>query len=227
MIFPGPHAPSTVDRYLLPHEQEVITVRRHPAVLIPRLAAAMGGLLATVAMSFVPSAKTSQLIAWIFTAFLFLELALATIRWLNSYVVVTSHRILLTSGLSGRRVDSTPLADIPDLGLRQSLQGRLFGYGRFFARNGRLVIDYIPYVEQLYLEVSSKLHPSRHSELCLARSRWGCSISRTMARGMPGVRGTPLGGRRIRCPRGRAGPRSRIRVLAGGPIVWRRVLPGA
>jgi hypothetical protein len=163
LIWPRYPLPASVYKYLLPHEQEVITVRRHPAILIPRFAAAIGGLLATVAMHFVvPSAKTSQLIAWILTAFLFLELTSAAIRWLNAYIVVTSHRILLTSGLSGHRVDSTPLADIRGLSVSRPFQGRLFfDYGRLFVRSGRLVIDYVPYPEQLYLEVSSMLYPNR------------------------------------------------------------------
>jgi len=45
LISPGANPPADVDRYLLPHEQEVITVRKHPAVLLAPVAWAVVGLV--------------------------------------------------------------------------------------------------------------------------------------------------------------------------------------
>ena len=44
---PSPHAdnvPAQVNRYLLPHERQVITVHQHPAVLIKPIAFLLAGL---------------------------------------------------------------------------------------------------------------------------------------------------------------------------------------
>ena len=45
LISPGANPPADVDRYLLPHEQEVITVRKHPAVLLAPVAWAVIGVV--------------------------------------------------------------------------------------------------------------------------------------------------------------------------------------
>jgi len=42
----GGTGPAAVNRYLLPNEQQVITVRRHPAILIGPSILALAGLLA-------------------------------------------------------------------------------------------------------------------------------------------------------------------------------------
>ena len=43
--------PSAVNRYLLPNEQQVITVRRHPAVLIGPSILTLAGLLLAAVLS--------------------------------------------------------------------------------------------------------------------------------------------------------------------------------
>ena len=50
LITPGDVAPATVNRYLLPDERQVITVRKHPAVLIrPIISLILGLALAVTA----------------------------------------------------------------------------------------------------------------------------------------------------------------------------------
>ena len=51
LIAPGGLAPAEVNKYLLPHEQQVITVRRHPAVLMGPALLTLGGLIAAVVLS--------------------------------------------------------------------------------------------------------------------------------------------------------------------------------
>src|SRR5215472_5388599 len=51
LISPGANPPADVDKYLLPHEQEVITVRKHPAVLLAPIAWAVLGLVAAAVLS--------------------------------------------------------------------------------------------------------------------------------------------------------------------------------
>jgi hypothetical protein len=45
LIAPRNSGPAAVNKYLLPHEHQVITVRKHPAVLIGPIAIALAGLL--------------------------------------------------------------------------------------------------------------------------------------------------------------------------------------
>ena len=45
LIAPRNAGPAAVNKYLLPHEHQVITVRKHPAVLIGPIAIALAGLL--------------------------------------------------------------------------------------------------------------------------------------------------------------------------------------
>ena len=59
LISPGANPPADVDKYLLPHEQEVITVRKHPAVLLAPLAWAVLGLI--VAAVFVGKQQLASL----------------------------------------------------------------------------------------------------------------------------------------------------------------------
>lgn len=159
LISPGVNPPADVDMYLLPHEQQVITVRRHYVVLFPSAAAAFGGLLAAITVGAMPHANQSeQLAVWLLTAFLFLEFLLAVARWSVWYFVITSHRLLICSGLSRRRVVMWPLIEVRGITFERSFRGRFFNYGSFIVQ-GRTYIDYIPYAEHLYLEYCSLIYP--------------------------------------------------------------------
>nr|MBA3430359.1 protein kinase [Actinomycetota bacterium] len=60
------------------------------------------------------------------------------IRWRRHRFLVTTHRLIETSGFLGRRVSSVPLVNISDLRYRRSLPGRAVGYGDVMVTaNGR------------------------------------------------------------------------------------------
>ena len=160
---PGANPPGDVDRYLLPHEQEVITVRQHPAVLLPWAAAATGGLLVAIIIGALPHVnRPEQNLVWLLTAFLFLEFLLGMGRWAVRYFVVTSQRMLIISGLFHRRLEMWPLTDVRGITLERPAYGRIGGYGSFVI-GGRTFIDYIPYPEQIYLEICGLIYPNRDS----------------------------------------------------------------
>lgn len=155
--------PVSVNRYLLPREQQILTVRQHPAILIPPLAATFGGLLAAIAAAEISGRETPRLVAWLLLAFLVLRLLLLIATWLVQYIVVTTERMLFVTGLISRKVESVPRSSLINLTLDRSSQGRRLGYGTFTVGYGaeRVVIDYIPYPEQLYLEINALLYPDR------------------------------------------------------------------
>jgi uncharacterized membrane protein YdbT with pleckstrin-like domain len=168
LISPGANPPADVDRYLLPHEQEVITVRKHPAVLLAPVAWAVVGLVIAAVLSDTLLRRDSALtwIVWAVWGLVFLRFLWAAINWAVDYFVVTSHRFIQTSGLLSRKVAMMPLVKVTDMTFKRSLLGRILGYGTFVLESAGQDqalsnVDHIPYPEQLYLEVCSLIFPSK------------------------------------------------------------------
>jgi membrane protein YdbS with pleckstrin-like domain len=156
--------PAAVNRYLLPNEQQVITVRRHPAVLIGPSILTLGGLLVAAVLSATALHGKDQAIAivWLAWLVLFVWLVWRAINWAVDFFVVTSSRILLTSGVFTRNVAMIPLTKVTDMSFKRTVPGKLFGYGEFVVESAGQDqalrhIDHIPYPEQLYLEVCGML----------------------------------------------------------------------
>jgi uncharacterized membrane protein YdbT with pleckstrin-like domain len=152
--------PASVNRYLLPHERQVITVHQHPAVLIRPIfevlvGLAIAGWLTTV---FAKNNGIAILIIWILWGILFLRLAVKVFEWGETYFVVTSQRFILATGLLTRKVNMMPLSKVTDMSFQRSTMGRILGYGEFILESAGQdqalnKIDHLPYPEQLYLEV--------------------------------------------------------------------------
>lgn len=160
----GPTGPAAVNRYLLPNEQQVITVRRHPAVLIGPSVLALAGLLAAAVLTATVLHGNRVLVyaVWIGWLVLFGRMVWKAINWAVDFFVVTSHRILLTSGVLTRKVAMMPLTKVTDMSFQRTFAGRIFGYGEFIVESAGQDqalrnIDHIPYPEQLYLEVCGML----------------------------------------------------------------------
>jgi uncharacterized membrane protein YdbT with pleckstrin-like domain len=163
----GKSGPAAVSKYLLPNEQQVIHTRRHPAVLILPGVLTVAGLLAAVLLSATVLHKYGALVTAVWVAWfaLLLWMVWKILNWAVDYFVVTSHRILLTSGVLTRKVAMMPLTKVTDMSFQRSFTGRLFGFGEFIVESaGRdqalRTIDHIPYPEQLYLEVCGMLFGS-------------------------------------------------------------------
>src|SRR5260370_6911831 len=110
----GAGGPAAVNRYLLPNEQQVITVRRHPAVLIGPSVLALAGLLAAAVLTATvlhgdEPVITSVWIAWLV---LFGPMIWKAINSPVAFFVVTSHRTLLPSALLTRTAAILPPANI-------------------------------------------------------------------------------------------------------------------
>lgn len=163
----GATGPAAVNRYLLPNEQQVITVRRHPAVLIGPSVLALVGLLAAGVLTATVLHGNNVLVytVWIGWLVLFGRMIWKAINWAVDFFVVTSHRILLTSGVLTRKVAMMPLTKVTDMSFQRTFAGRLLGFGEFIVESAGQDqalrnIDHIPYPEQLYLEVCGMLFGS-------------------------------------------------------------------
>src|SRR5690348_4511733 len=158
--------PADVAKYMLRGEKLVAIVRRHPAVLLAPAAQAVAGLL----VAFILSAtllRTHTALIWIvwgLWALLMLRLIWVSVNWGVDYFVITSKRILLTSGVFTRSVAMMPLSKVTDMSFRRTFAGRMLGYGEFVVESAGQdqalrTIDHIPYPEELYQKVCEKIFP--------------------------------------------------------------------
>jgi uncharacterized membrane protein YdbT with pleckstrin-like domain len=152
--------PPSVNRYLLPHEHQVISVHQHPAVLIGPIFWVLLGLAIAgwLSNAVAHGSAAVLLVIWILWAILLLRLGGKILEWSVTYFVITSQRLLLAKGFLLRRVDMMPLAKVTDMSFNRSLRGQLLGYGEFVVESAGQDqalrhIEYLPYPEQLYLEV--------------------------------------------------------------------------
>jgi uncharacterized membrane protein YdbT with pleckstrin-like domain len=123
--------PHTVERHLLPHERQVLTVRFHPAVLIKPVAITLAALAIALLITLAPVNGMVRLVIWLLFLGVLLWLGTRIWVWLEDYFVVTSQRLLLTTGLITRTVNMMPLTKVTDMSFKRSTWGRILGYGEF------------------------------------------------------------------------------------------------
>ncbi|GLZ11254.1 membrane protein [Actinomadura sp. NBRC 104425] len=158
MVFRHEAGSRTVGRYLMSHEERVIAVRGHPAVLLPALLAVVGGLIACALVA----AVTGILWVWWLWLPTLGYLVWKVLAWSLRYFLVTEHRLMVISGVINREVAMMPLAKVEDIALERSVLGRMLGYGEFVIesagdKQALRNVRFMPYPEQLYLEVSTEV----------------------------------------------------------------------
>ncbi len=152
--------PARVNRYLLPHERQVISVHQHPAVLIRPVFEVLVGLAVAgwLSNALAHGNDTAILVIWVLWAILLVRLLWKVLEWWVNYFVITSQRLLLAQGFVVRKVNMMPLAKVTDMSFQRSAMGQLLGYGEFIVESAGQDqalrnVDHLPYPEQLYLEV--------------------------------------------------------------------------
>jgi uncharacterized membrane protein YdbT with pleckstrin-like domain len=152
--------PTSVNKYLLPHERQVITVHQHPAVLIRPIFEVLVGLAIAgwLSNSVTHGNGIAILVIWILWVLVLIRLVVKVFEWMETYFVVTSQRMLLATGLVTKKVNMMPLTKVTDMSFQRSSLGRILGYGEFIVESAGQDqalshVDHLPYPEQLYLEV--------------------------------------------------------------------------
>ncbi len=152
--------PASVTRYLLPHEHQVITVHQHPAVLIRPIFELVVGLAIAIWLAFWVAHGNGAVIitVWALFAILLLWAIGKIVDWAVNYFVVTSQRMLLAQGIVVRKVNMMPLTKVTDMSFQRTALGQILGYGEFIVESAGQDqalshVTYLPYPEQLYLEV--------------------------------------------------------------------------
>ncbi|MGI5285310.1 PH domain-containing protein [Nonomuraea polychroma] len=170
LVTHGDSAPASVSRYLLPTEQQHLMVRRHPAVLLRPVAEVFAGLIIAGLLSKFfgdnQGGGTALVVVWWLWLLLLIRFVWKVAEWSVDYFVVTSKRMLLTTGLITRKVAMMPLTKVTDMSFQRTLLGRMLGYGEFILESAGQdqalsTVEYIPYPETLYLEVCQMLFPSK------------------------------------------------------------------
>lgn len=162
--------PQPVNRQLLPQERQVISVRRHVVVLLVPSGLAVAGLVAAAIVSGVSSLSgDALLLVWLVWALLALYAIVRVLAYFVEYYVVTSYRFLHIKGFYGRDVAMMPLAQATGMTFRRSAMGKFFGYGQLILDprgqdQAMRSLNFVPYPEQIYLEVCGLLFPDRDYE---------------------------------------------------------------
>ena len=165
-ISPAASVPASVSRYLLPHERSVIAVRKHPAELAGPLILAFGGLAAAGELT---KRSVRPKIVWGASLSVLLYFLQRVATWQATSFTVTDKRLILVSGFAVRKVAMMPLAKVTDMSFQRSALGRLLGYGEFIVESAGeeqalRTIDFLPYPDQLYLEVCGLIFPGAVAE---------------------------------------------------------------
>ena len=161
-----PRAAKDVEKYLLPDEKAVVATRRHWAVLIEPTAKflpvfAVGGWL----LLFDPDNRVTSSAGLLVLLGALVYYGLRVGEWWMRHFIVSTRRVLLTSGVIVRTVTLLPLRRITDLTWKETLFGQLFGYGTFrFESAGQQQalseITFLPGADGLYRRVSQLLFSS-------------------------------------------------------------------
>ena len=155
--------PQIVNQYLLPHEKQVITVHKHPAIFVLHcgiLAVALA--TASLLSAFTNSSGLALGLAWGACFVIFTWLIIRLAAWSVSYLAVTSVRLIFITGFITHKVITVPLAAINDFSFYRTQLGRLLGYGVFVADLATDTytvpnMNFMPYPEQIYLEICGVL----------------------------------------------------------------------
>ena len=155
-----------VEKYLLPEERAVVATRRHWAVLIEPTfkflpVFLIGGWLLLV----FPDTRVSSTAGLVVLIAALVYYGLRLAEWWMRHFIVSTRRVLLTSGVIVRTVTLLPLRRITDLTWKETLLGQVLGYGTFrFESAGPQQalseITFLPGADVLYRDVSALLFSS-------------------------------------------------------------------
>jgi uncharacterized membrane protein YdbT with pleckstrin-like domain len=159
-------ASKDVEKYLLPDETAVVATRRHWAVLIEPTVKFLpvfvaGGWL----LLYDPDNRVTSSAGLLVLLAALVYYGLRVGEWWMRHFIVSTRRVLLTSGVIVRTVTLLPLRRITDLTWKETLLGQLLGYGTFrFESAGQQQalseITFLPGADVLYRRVSALLFSS-------------------------------------------------------------------
>jgi len=161
-----PRASKDVQKYLLPDERAVVATRRHWAVLLePTVKFLPVFLIGGWLLVLDPDNKVTSSAGLLVLVGSLVYYGLRVGEWWMRTFIVSTRRVLLTSGVVVRTVTLLPLRRITDLTWKETFLGQLLGYGTFrFESAGQQQalseITFLPGADVLYRRVSRLLFSS-------------------------------------------------------------------
>ncbi|WP_116452567.1 PH domain-containing protein [Blastococcus litoris] len=161
-----PRASKDVEKYLLPDETAVVATRRHWAVLIEPTVKFLPVFVAGAwLLLFDPENRVTSSAGLLVIVAALVYYGLRVGEWWMRHFIVSTRRVLLTSGVIVRTVTLLPLRRITDLTWKETLLGQVLGYGTFrFESAGQQQalseITFLPGADVLYRRVSALLFSS-------------------------------------------------------------------
>ncbi|WP_406567027.1 PH domain-containing protein [Actinoallomurus rhizosphaericola] len=152
--------PHHLHRYLLPHEEDAVVIRRHPALLLRYIAEFIAGLIVAGVLSGLVSQGAVLAVIWALWFAVLGRLVFKVYEWSDEFFAVTGVRVMLVHGLFTRKVDMMPLSKITDLTVDRSIIGRMLGYGTVVLESAGQdqalsKVEYVPEPEGVYLQISA------------------------------------------------------------------------
>jgi hypothetical protein len=160
--------PRLVDRYLLPSERIVRSVRMHPMAIIAPAALILAGALFAGFVTGPPHPAVPGSCG---------SSGCCGPRWQSGRAgrsppggggtfVITENRLMLVTSLLNTDVGMMPLAKVTDMRLFQTTLGRSLGYAHFIVESAGQDqalsrIDYVPFPSQMYRQILSLLFEKR------------------------------------------------------------------
>jgi membrane protein YdbS with pleckstrin-like domain len=155
-----------VQKYLLPDEGAVVATRRHWAVLIePTIKFLPVFLIGGWLLLLDPDNRVTSSAGLLVIVGALVYYGLRVAEWWMRHFIVSTRRVLLTSGVIVRTVTLLPLRRITDLTWKETFLGQVLGYGTFrFESAGQQQalsqITFLPGADVLYRRVSGLLFSS-------------------------------------------------------------------
>ncbi|RMF38965.1 MAG: hypothetical protein D6759_00295 [Chloroflexi bacterium] len=121
-----------IDRLLSRNERVVFVTRRHWLTLLPTLLGdAVLTLLAlgAVVLLFRSDWKILAILPLVLAALPLIHLLVRLLNWWNLQYLVTNRRVMEVRGVINKRVSDSSLEKVNDVVMRQSILGRMLGYG--------------------------------------------------------------------------------------------------
>ena len=90
-----------------------------------------GVLILAVALTlmFKPSLKEMWIVAALVALIPLFKLVLSVMNWINERYIITNRRVMVTKGILNKNVSDSALEKVNDVELRQSVAGRILGWG--------------------------------------------------------------------------------------------------
>jgi uncharacterized membrane protein YdbT with pleckstrin-like domain len=159
------------DRDLLPGETVLLSVHRHPVVILRRvLMPLLVALVVLIGGAFLPLPTTLGELRWFFLLILLIAflvyLDIQWIIWRSETLTITDQRVLYRRGVFGRFSRSTGLARVQDVTTAQGLLGRMLNFGTVevesAARDGAEVFDHVPNPANFRNVLFEQVHQGDH-----------------------------------------------------------------